>query len=66
MRKLLGLSLIAVGMTGLAFGLQNGKNGNNGNNRNPGSNKAPEINPSQAISALALLSGGVLILRRKR
>lgn len=63
MRRLLGLSLIAVGMTGLALGLQNGKNGKNGN---PGANKAPEINPSQAMSALALLSGGVLILRRKR
>lgn len=59
MRKLIGLSLLAVGITGLALG----RNGNNGNN---GNNKAPEINPSQAISALALLSGGVLILRRKR
>jgi hypothetical protein len=27
---------------------------------------APEINPGQAISALALLSGGLLVVRRKK
>jgi len=55
-------------MLGLALGQnKQGQNGNsqgqNGNSQ--GQNAAPEINPSQAISALALLSGGLLVLRRK-
>jgi hypothetical protein len=60
MRRLLGLSLLTIGIVGLALG-QN-KQGGNGQ----GQNKAPEIDPGQALSALVLLSGGLLIVRRKK
>ena len=67
MKKLLSLSLLAVGMTGLALG-QNGQgqNGQGQNGQGQNGHKAPEIDPSQAASALALLSGGILIVRRKK
>ena len=65
MKRLLSLSLIAVGITGLALG-KNGQ-GQNGNGQNGnGQNQAPEINPSLAAGALALLAGGILIIRRKK
>jgi hypothetical protein len=67
MRRILGLSLLAIGIVGLALGQNNGNNqGGNNNNQGGGRHTAPEINPGQAISALALLSGGLLIVRRKK
>jgi hypothetical protein len=56
MRQLLSLSLLTIGVAGLALG-----------QISPVPiHKAPEINPGQAISALALLFGGLLIVRRKK
>ena len=61
MKKLLLLTLLVIGTTGFAIGqitavpistLQK--------------KKAPEIDPSLAISALALLSGGLLVVRGRR
>ena len=63
MRRLLGVSLLAVGILGLALGKPGPKPPPKGP---PPGRPAPEINPTQAVSALALLSGGVLVLRRKR
>jgi hypothetical protein len=58
MRRLLVLSLLAIGIVGLALGQISSV---------PiPTHKAPEINPGQAISALALLSGGLLIVRRRK
>jgi hypothetical protein len=56
MRRLPGLGLLAIGIVGLALG-----------QISPVPiHKAPEINPGQTISALALLSGGLLIVRRRK
>jgi hypothetical protein len=38
----------------------------NGNAYGQARNVAPEIDPSSAVSALALLAGGVLLLRARR
>jgi hypothetical protein len=82
-RRLFGVSLLALGMLGMAFSKpshwQNGDHQNNGkswkddgngwndNDTSQGASRlAPEINPTQAISALALLSGGILVIRRKK
>jgi hypothetical protein len=65
-RLLLGLAFVTFGTIGLAVGANsNGPNGNPAPN-GPKGHPAPEINPGQALSALALLSGGVLIIRRKK
>ena len=64
MKRILSLCLLAVGITGLALGQNQNGQGQNGNSQ--GQNKAPEINPSLAAGALALLAGGILIIRRKR
>jgi hypothetical protein len=82
MRKLVQVIVLTVGVIGLALGQPGGRNGNHSNNShnngrndnngngswrwNDGPNKAPEINPSQAAGALALLSGAMLIVRRKK
>ena len=63
MSKFLRLSLLVVGITVLAQGGQNGQ-GQNGQGQN-GNYRAPEIDPNQAVTALALLSGGILIIGRK-
>jgi hypothetical protein len=61
--------MVATGITGFAFGQQNGQgqngNGQNGQGQN-GNNKAPEIDPGSAAIALALLSGGLLVIRGRR
>ena len=50
MGKTIGLLLLLVGVTGLAFGAP-----------------VPEIDPGAGVSALALLSGALLVIRgRKR
>jgi hypothetical protein len=41
---------------------QNGQNGQNGHN----GAGAPEIDPGSAVGALALLSGGILVIRGRR
>ena len=50
MRKLLGFSMILMGV---AVSVQAGS-------------VAPEIDPSSGVAALALLSGGLLVLRARR
>ena len=60
MKKLFLLALLVIGTTGFAIG-QTNNNDQNGNGQ-----KAPEIDPSLAISALALLSGGLLVVRGRR
>jgi LPXTG-motif cell wall-anchored protein len=55
MKRLVSMCLLAVGIAGLALG------GGKGHE-----NDAPEINPSLAAGALALLAGGILIIRRKK
>jgi hypothetical protein len=67
MRRLLILSWLTLGAVGLALG----RNEHGGDKQGLNDNKwhhheAPEINPGRAISALALLSGGLLIVRRKK
>lgn len=49
--RFLGLSLLLVGATNLAFA---------------GTVSAPEIDGASAASAIVLLSGGLLILRARR
>jgi hypothetical protein len=55
MKKISGMFLLVIGLSGVAFALQC--------NRGCG---APEINPSSGASALALLSGAVLLVRGRR
>lgn len=50
MRKLLAYSMVLIGA---AVSVQAG-------------NVAPEIDPSSGVAALALLSGGLLVLRARR
>ena len=63
MKKVLLLTLLACGTTGVALAQHHNNNGNNNNNNG---NHAPEIDPSSAVSAVALLSGGVLVIRGRR
>lgn len=51
MYKLLGLSLLLMGAASSAFGLNV---------------VAPEIDGASAVSAVVLLSGGLLVLRARR
>jgi LPXTG-motif cell wall-anchored protein len=63
MRRLMGVGLVAIGILGLTLGPIRGQG------TPPSTTKprvAPEINPTQAVSALALLSGGLLVIRRKK
>jgi hypothetical protein len=60
MKRLLVLSLLTIGVVGLALGQSTLLP-----TPTP-PHKAPEIDPGQAISALVLLSGGLLIVRRKK
>jgi len=53
MAKLLSLVILTLGLCGLAFGQHSGQT-------------APEIDPGQAVTALALLSGGMLVIRGRR
>lgn len=50
MNRLIGLTLLFVGAAGCAFA----------------GVTAPEINASSAVAAIALLSGGLLVLRGRR
>ena len=51
--RIFALGLLVLGIAGFAFG-QNPTGG------------APEIDPGQAVTALALLSGGSLVIRGRR
>lgn len=51
MRRITGLAMFAVAVSGTALA---------------GIGGAPEIDPTAAVGALALLSGGVLVLRSRR
>jgi hypothetical protein len=51
MQKIIGIGLMVAGLTGAAFAF-NGV--------------APEIDGSTAVSALALLSGAMLVIRGRR
>jgi hypothetical protein len=85
MKKLVLMTLLAIGTTGFVLGQNNGNgnhgNGNNGNGNNGKGNNGkgnngkgnngdagvvPEIDPNSAASAMALLSGGVLVIRGRR
>lgn len=78
MKSLILALLLALGTTAVVglVGLGNGNNGGKGNqgsgNQNSGNNgggnggAVPEIHPASAASAIALLSGGLLILRGRR
>ena len=50
MRKLIGFSLLLAGSAGFLLA----------------GNIAPEIDPSSGVAALALLSGGLVVLRSRR
>jgi hypothetical protein len=63
MRRLLVLSLLTIGVVALALG-QSALATPTPTPLPP--HKAPEIDPGQAISALVLLSGALLIVRRKK
>jgi len=60
----------AVEAQGRRGGNSNGNNGtNNGNGTNTGNNgtfAAPELSPATATAAIALLSGGLLVLTVRR
>jgi hypothetical protein len=43
-----------------------GQNNNNGQNNNPPAGHSPEIDPNSAISAVFLLSSGVLMMKGRR
>jgi hypothetical protein len=62
MMRLLLLGTIGFGMTFTAFAQCDGK----GNCYGVDKHEAPEIDPSQAVSALALLGGSTLIVRGRR
>jgi hypothetical protein len=80
MKKLVLMTLLAIGTTGFVLGQNNGNgnhgNGNNGKGNNGKGNNGkgnngdagvvPEIDPNSAASAMALLSGGVLVIRGRR
>jgi LPXTG-motif cell wall-anchored protein len=67
MRRLLSVGLLAMGIMGLVLGKNQGGQAVQGQNHsNQRAFQAPEINPTQAVSALALLSGGLLVIRRKK
>lgn len=50
MNKLIGLALLMIGVAGIALA----------------GGPAPEIDPSAAVGAIALLGGGVLVIRGRR
>jgi hypothetical protein len=62
---MVGLSLILLGLAGFALGQNQNRQGQNQNGQGQNQNGAPEIDPTQAVSALALLSGGIMVIRRK-
>jgi hypothetical protein len=61
MTRLLLLGVLSLGMTCIAVG-QNGQ-GQNGDNQG---GRAPEIDPTQAVSAIALLGGTTLVIRGRQ
>jgi hypothetical protein len=75
MKKSIMFAVLLIAMTGVANANKGGNgNGNNGNGNGNGGNvaynglvaSAPEIDPSSAIAALTLLTGGLVVLRGKR
>ena len=54
--------VLAAASVGHAEGNQNQGNGNNGNR----TRSAPEIDPTSAVAALAMLSGGIFVIRARR
>ena len=69
MKRLFLVGIIALGLSLPSFGQNNqGQNGNNnngqnGNNQGQNGGHAPEVDPSQAVTALALLSGEILVIQ---
>jgi len=69
MRRIFGIGLLTLGLLGLAFG--HGHRWHDQNNDEKGDPKqptrqAPEIDPSEAASALAIVAGGLLVINRKK
>ena len=64
----LSLALIAAGAIPAAAGNDQGNQNQNGQGQNGqgGSSSAPEIDPGLLGGAVALLAGGLLILRERR
>jgi len=58
MKRIVGVTLLVIGTMGLMYGRA----------RHGGSTvrAAPEINPASAVSAVSLLSGALLVIRRKK
>ena len=67
MKKLM-LSVVFLGaMSAVMFGgNNNNQNGPNNNNNNSPASGVPEIDPNSAISAVFLLSSGVLMIKGRR
>ena len=66
MTRLLLLGVLSLGMACIAAG-QNGQGQNGqGQNNNDQGGRAPEIDPSQAVTAIALLGGTTLVVRGRQ
>jgi hypothetical protein len=74
MRRFIGTAILAAVLTCSVIGLAqagsdngNGNGGQNNGNQN-GKNKdaAPELNPTELVSGLTLLCGGLLLLDERR
>ena len=77
MKRRLLVSIIAFGLSGLSLG-QNGQDQNDQDQNDQDQNDqgqngqgqdgthAPEIDPSQAVTAFALVSGSILVIRGRR
>jgi len=60
MKRILVISMLLFGLTSLGFSSDQDRD------RDRDDRSAPEIDPGQAASALALLSGATLIVRGRR
>ena len=59
MKKIVGVVLLLIGLSGLALGRKHDKNGKD-------AAAAPEIDLGSGANAVALISGSLLILRSRR
>jgi hypothetical protein len=70
--RMLSIGVLVFGLAGAAAAQGRGNgNGNNGNGNNGNGNgnqpaSVPEIDAASAVQAIALLSGGLLVVRGRR